>query len=1116
MPQAVPAIIAGVKAAAIAFAASYKAHLIVRVATAVGLAVISGAVAKKLAKKPSGSTGGFDQGTELKLKLDPQMPRQIAVGRACTGGSLVAAWTYTNPLEPDSPNKYLIRIIAISDFPTNRIINVWEGNKKLTFNGDLNTDTDAGTTGLECMEHRSKTGTACMWLKYIKGQFTPRPCYPLTTAPETPWTEEHLGIGVSYIWYQLAWDPDAFPNGEPGLTFEVEGAAIYDNRFDSTLGGRSGDQRLDDIDTWEYSDNTAAVAAQVLRGFYVNDKLMIGAQADEDDLPDTMLIAALNTCDQSVATLDGTERRYRCGTMISADQTISSILEDLQLAMDGSIYDRAGEVTILPGGTRTPVMDLDDSDLIWTDEKSWQPKADIDSLYNYVTGSWVSPEDGFVEKPLAPRHNATWETDDGGERLSKAVNMKAVWSSSQAQRTLKRIHNTSRFQGITTAMYPFWCAELEQGDWHTLTSDRWNMETKLFEVVSIGLTPDLRWAIISKEVSADIDGWDPVEDEHPDPDVFPPAPSNELVVPILQVTPYTLEDTLGALKLPGFHVTVTNISRGGNITYIEFQGGYFIGTTLTNVIDYGTKPVEVAEIEALPGTVIPGATYAFRARSFNGVRYSNWSPYYTGVASGEFIVPDSDMFGGKTPAEWVVEINQLIEDGNQSLAELDQLIKQQRQTATSVLQLFQQHLNDRDYLNPLTHIGDTPHGTIIIQEQVRTNDLVELTDAIAVWNGDHSAVILKIDTVQIDTDGTTIANQFESLVAKDNENAAAIVSEETARVDGDEANAHSIDLLTTTFEDFESTISIELESVSTAVDTQASWWTLLGSEKGDHSAFVLNGATTFVDATTSLGTYRTGVSTSIGNNTSAISTEETARVTGDNANASALTTYKAEVGSTYATISNLNYVDSYYGAKVGTTLDVNKHIVGWSLNNNGQTGGAVFVVDYFAVINSAGTVAQTVFSISGSLVKMTNVEIDLLKVDTVYATNLRQNTLGNVGDRSGGSTGLTPSSGTIGSSLSFTSGPGAVLVAFAVIDVSNLGGGDQNIQFYFNTDAITIPQVVLNTTIKAGTRDNLSFMQMGLSSATVTTWSLGYITAESSCIVNSWHFIVLSMNRMTS
>lgn len=1114
MPQAVPAIVATVVKAATAFAAAYKAHLVVRVATAVTLAVVSGAVAKKLAKKPSQS-GGFDQGTEIKLKLDPQMPRQIALGRCATGGSLVAAWTYTNPAEPDSPNKYLIRVIALSDYPTNRLLNVWEGTEQLTFATDLNADPVASSGPIECLQHRNKDGAACMWIKYVKGSFTPTPNYALVAGPGSPWTNDHLGVGISYVWVQYAWDADAFPNGEPALTFELEGAPVYDNRKDGSLPARTGSHRLSNPLTWEYTDNTAANIAQVLRGFHVNNKLIIGAQAEIEDLPDSMLVAALNTCDQNVDTLDGTEKRYRCGMMISADQTVESILEDLQIAMDGNIYDRAGEVTILPGGTRTPVMDLTDSDVIWTDEKSWQPKAELDNMYNFMTGTFVSPVDGFIEKPLPPLKNDSWQAQDGGERLTKSVSMKAVWSFSQGQRTLSRIHKASRFQGIITVMFPFWCAELEQGDWLTFTSPRWDMEEKTFEVATIALTPDLRWAIIGKEVSASIDEWDPVDEEVPDADFYPTPPSTQLIVPVLDVEAYTLEDTFGALKLPGFHVRATNIKPESNIIAVEFQGGYYIGTTLTNVLPYGQRPIASPEINVV-GNIIPGALYAFRARSFNGIRYSEWSSYYTETAAGEFIVPETKTFGGKTPDEWVTEIEQIVEDGNTALAELDQLIKQQRYTAQAVLQLFQRHVEERDYLNPLTHIGDTPVGNIVIQEQVRTDDLVELTDAIAVWNGDKSAVILKIATVT--TDGTeTLANLFTGLTVADANNAAAITSEQTARINGDSSNATSINNLTTTFNNFQSTTTTSITSLSNSVSTQNAWWTLLGSVNGGNTAFVLNGGTTYVDSATSLATYRTGVQTSLNNNATDISNEITARSTGDSAIIDALNVYKVEVGNTYASITNLNSVDSKYGAKVGTTLNVNGHITGWSLNNNGNSGGAVFVVDYFAVVNNAGSVAQTPFSISGSVVRMSNVEVDTLKADTVYAKDLRQNSLGNVAERSGGSIFLAAGSNVaFGSSLTFTAGQSAMLLAFMWLDVQNNGGVDTALQFFFSTDALTIPTYICDTVVKAGTRESLSFSQLAFASSAVTNWQPLYTSDNNNSLINQWKYTVLSLNRFTA
>ena len=78
----------------------------------IGLSVALAAITTLLIPRPR----SIDQGRELGLKLDATYPREIVLGRAATGGSLAfAATSGTN-------NRYLWRVIALSDFPVSRLV----------------------------------------------------------------------------------------------------------------------------------------------------------------------------------------------------------------------------------------------------------------------------------------------------------------------------------------------------------------------------------------------------------------------------------------------------------------------------------------------------------------------------------------------------------------------------------------------------------------------------------------------------------------------------------------------------------------------------------------------------------------------------------------------------------------------------------------------------------------------------------------------------------------------------------------------------------------------------------------------------------------------------------
>lgn len=96
------------------------------------------------------------------------------------------------------------------------------------------------------------------------------------------------------------------------------------------------------------------------------------------------------------------------------------------------------------------------------------------------------------------------------------------------------------------------------------------------------------------------------------------------------------------------------------------------------------------------------------------------------------------------------------------------------------------------------------------------------------------------------------------------------------------------------------------------------------------------------------------------------------------------------VGDNSASITELQTITGAQSAAVTLTLDVNDHIVGYKIINDGSEGQFVIVADTFAIIDPAdGTGPSfTPFLIEGGVVKMHDVEIDTLKVDSVITDSI--------------------------------------------------------------------------------------------------------------------------------
>lgn len=583
----------------------------------------------------------LNQGSELSTKIDPSMPRQILTGEQGTGGSCHFVYTTTN--DNRKPNRFLYRVIQLSDQPCAELVGVFEGKNHVTFAGNVTTGWRASN------QYRNKNGDPCMWMRVYLGSYTAVADSTLVSETSGVWTNNHKGTGLCYAIIKLDSDPDAFPNGEPDFIWVLQGAKVYDDRFDSTVPGGSGTQRLALPNTWEYTDTASVICAQFLRGFYINGVRIMGVGAEERDLSTAMLFSAHNTCEQEITINSGTEKRYAVGLLINASDSATSVLEDFQLAMDGSIYDRGGYITILPGATRSPVLALNDQDIDWTAEKSWQPRASLDSMVNCVTGNFIDASALYQEADLPVLKNPQWELDDGGERFSEFYSFRAVTSRTQGQRITKRVHEASRFSGTCSFIGGIWLIELEQGDWYTLTSNRWNFSNKYFEVHDITITKDLRVMLVGREVSPTSDIWDHSVDEVPRTDTQWVSPYYELPVPILNISTQAIQDV--ATGIQTFNMVVgldTPANYGAFVHFVDVQVVPLADIANPKAAGSFTPDEGSITIRGLQ----PSVTYAVRGRTSDGIRGGPWTTWYEiDMNSGVKIVAGQITYEDGTPVE---------------------------------------------------------------------------------------------------------------------------------------------------------------------------------------------------------------------------------------------------------------------------------------------------------------------------------------------------------------------------------------------------------------------------------------------------------------------------------
>lgn len=626
---AVGSAVAGVVGAVTAFAAAHATlWTIGKIVLSVAFLAISAHNAKKAA------AGQLNQGQQLQMKLDPAMPRQILLGEIATGGSAVYAFSYTD--DSSVPNKYLVRVTTLSDIPCDGLVAIREADQTLTFSGDLTADLQPCTS-----HHKNKAGDPCLYAKLHLGSYTPTADdWLIAHEPNGKWTADHKGVGACYVITRMTYDPDgdAWPQGEPALYYVMRGAKLYDQREDDTRINpvRTGSQRVDDPSSWSYSNNTSVILQHALRGFFLGGTLLMGAGATDHDLGDSMLLSAYNVCDQVVTNSDdSTEPRYTSGYVIQADQAVAQCITELTNAMDGDLFDRGGQITLLPGASRTPVMDLDDEDIIWSEEKSYQPLASLDSLYNTVVGQYVSAPEGYTQQPYPIKTDATYISDDGDERITLRRDFGAITGANQIQRVTARLLKKSRYQTIIGFVGPFWLWELEEGDWFTLTSARWGFERKTFWVQTCQLSSDMKVVLIAQEISSAIDNFDPAEDfQEPGDQSGSGSDGGGYVEAGASVSAITLTGDDGVTQIPAIRYTVTNGTATGIHVRLRLAGA---------AAPYITAPDLTLSGGSATGTyssgLIPSTDYEVSFQPFTATSTGDWGAWHAVTTTSTLVVP---------------------------------------------------------------------------------------------------------------------------------------------------------------------------------------------------------------------------------------------------------------------------------------------------------------------------------------------------------------------------------------------------------------------------------------------------------------------------------------------
>lgn len=600
-----------IKAGTGAILASNVAHVAAAAAATTATFAVSAAANAIIANqnKPE------QQGGLIRLAISPNEPRRLIIGKRQTGGVL-SDWMIKG-----SKNGNLAMVVYLGEGPCGALKKIYGGGR-VVYDVDA-PGSSAFVHGVRKVIPNFRSGGDRLWITYYDGRPGQTADPYLIAQYPGEWTTNHKGTGCAYAIVEAWWDSDN-QTSVPSISFEMEGAKLYDRRKDSTAGG-SGSHRHNNPATWEYSTNPAVALDHYLLGRFVGSIRTFGLGLPATDVPYAEFAALANLCDENVALkAGGTQKRYEANGFLFADRSFKDTIKDLCRAMNARPADKGGRIGIIDGQPKTPVLTLTNLDLVENTPDLYRPKQSWGELVSGVTGSYIDPRQNYQPVDFPRITNPVWDAEDNGQPKFDTIDFEMEVSQERAERLAKLFVQMKRRQARLTGTYKFRSIQLEQGDWFVRSGGKFGAG-KTFEVMDRILNPKtMAVTIAAFEVDPADSAWSaasatdivPVT-EVPVPELF------EVGLPTVTVTPVSFSS--GDLTFPAFRFDNPDAGAfepfGVNIEYAFSDLAPTPGPT-------GERFAHIMPPGQAQSTVyglIPSRVYVVRAQSFYGTIRSAWT-----------------------------------------------------------------------------------------------------------------------------------------------------------------------------------------------------------------------------------------------------------------------------------------------------------------------------------------------------------------------------------------------------------------------------------------------------------------------------------------------------------
>lgn len=726
------------------------------VQTAFGIAAKYALAALFPAEKPQ------SQASQLETQYGEDIVRSVGMGKYGTNGHHVYRNAY------GTGNRRIQDVYIVSHFRTKKLLRIridgeWRGISE-TPDGENNYYDVLGIEGV--VKVRLYNGLMSQ---------TADPDLIDKANPTGRWTADHRGAGISYVIVYQKLDREQRTSPVKPF-FEIDGAPLYDFRFDSTMGG-SGPQRHNDQSTWggigDY--NPVIQMYNLERGFYNGTELMVGKGVDAGRLPLSEWTIAANIADEINSTTG--ETRYRSSLIATSGMNVThdSNLQPLLEACAGSWVENVMGEFPLVGAPQALVATITDGDLMPGQPKRftrYRPRAE---LINTVASTYRNPDSFYEPEAGATRIDAAAVTFDR-ERLASAITYDAVIHPKQVDTLADIAIRGARYQvSAEICVKPKYLDVMKPGRWIRWNSEEHGDFTHQIVLVTLGpLGPDGARNIYLNLRQIANGVFDPTAYITNPPVVIPVGDPVYLAeVQGFTASPVIVTGTSGS-QYAGVQLNWLPIGDDITVTDVEIQ--YRPANEPTTI--FNTSVPRDVTLKTIVEGITQNSDWEFRTRLKTSpertVAWSAWTLVHTLVVVSDVFPIDLDDFGDD-----VTDYLQFVGDN------MREIIRQAQELAT--------------------HVGDIEYGAYSQRQDIRRE--------LSVSVGNVTASYLEAITVAVGPD-SAIAQQLVALNASVGVNTANITNLTQVVVDNQTSTANSISSLTSTINGVSANTTFRAQTVA--------------------------------------------------------------------------------------------------------------------------------------------------------------------------------------------------------------------------------------------------------------------------------------------------------------